>query len=60
LNEKQKKTLNLEIIHQIGDFNRYIEKDNMSLFYLLFFCIYYRNFGMVDFIRTLIAKMPTN
>ena len=51
-------TLNLEVIECISEYFNYIEQDNMTLFYLLFFCIYYKNQVIVDFIRTLIQKAP--
>ena len=56
----QRNTLNLGLIQLIGNFSDYIEKDNMSLFYILFFCIFYRNQEMILFIRQLIAKMKSN
>jgi hypothetical protein len=30
----------------------------MSLFYCLYFCIYYNNIQLVEFLRTLIQKIP--
>ena len=35
----------------------YIEQDPMALFYCLFFCIYYRNEELVEFLRSLIQKI---
>ena len=32
----------------------------MSLFYCLFFCIYYKNEELVDFLRKIIQKMAAN
>lgn len=32
----------------------------MTLFYLLFFCIYYKNAAIVEFLRNLISKIPLN
>jgi hypothetical protein len=46
--------LNLEIIECISDHASYIEQDSMALFYCLFFCIYYKNQGLVEFLRSLI------
>ena len=48
------KMLNLEIIDCISEFSGYIEHDPMALFYCLYFCIYYHNKSMVEFIRQLI------
>ena len=53
-------TLNLEVIDCISDYFNYIEQDSMTLFYLLFFSIYYKNHAIVDFIRTLIKKTAPN
>ena len=52
-------TLNLEVIDCISEFTNYIEQDHMSLFYLLFFCIYYKNSDILEYIRTLIQKIPS-
>mmetsp|Transcript_12390 Transcript_12390/g.19312 ORF Transcript_12390/g.19312 Transcript_12390/m.19312 type:complete len:97 (+) Transcript_12390:2400-2690(+) len=51
---EKRRTLNLDIIDCICDFSGYIEHDPMSLFYCLFFCIYYENPDLVDFLRSLI------
>jgi len=32
----------------------------MSLFYCLFFCVFYKNEGLVEFIRALIFKLDAN
>ena len=56
--KKQRATLNLEVIDAINEYMVYIEQDNMSLFYLVFFCIYYRNSMLLEFIRNLITKIP--
>lgn len=48
------------MIECISEYFNYIEQDNMTLFYLLFFCIYYKNQVIVDFIRTLILKVDPN
>lgn len=55
----KKQTLNLEVIDCIGEHSNYIEQDHMSLFYLLFFCIYYNNAELVDFVRSLINRVPS-
>ena len=49
--------MNLEIIDIISDHSDYIEQDQMALFYCLYFCIYYNNPDLVEFLRTLIQKM---
>lgn len=59
VNSKQQ-TLNLEIIECISEYHNYIEQDHMTLFYLLFFCVYYKNKDIVEFIRNLISKVPPN
>ena len=55
--EKQR-ALNLEILDCLSDFSGYIEHDPMSLFYCLFFCIYYNNPEMVEVLRSMINRMP--
>ena len=47
LPKKERQTLNLDIMHKIGEFNDYIQQDSMSLFYILFFAIYYRNVEII-------------
>ena len=54
---EKKNTLNLEIIEIISEHSDYIEQDPLSLFYCLYFCIYYNNPDLVEFLRTLILKM---
>mmetsp|Transcript_12389 Transcript_12389/g.19300 ORF Transcript_12389/g.19300 Transcript_12389/m.19300 type:complete len:91 (+) Transcript_12389:665-937(+) len=46
--------LNLEIIECVSEYSAYIELDPTALFYTLFFCVYYKNPELVDFIRVLI------
>ena len=48
--------LNGSIIEMIMEFSDYIEQDPMSLFYCLFFCIFYNNPTVIAFLRTLISK----
>ena len=56
----KKKAMNMEIIEIISEHSDYLEQDPMSLFYCLYFCIYYKNPNLVEFMRTLINKMdPT-
>jgi len=49
--------LNLEIIRIISDHSDFIQQDPMALFYCLYFCIFYNNPQMVEFLRSLITKM---
>jgi len=46
--------LNFEIIDIISEHSDYIEQDPLALFYCLYFCIYYNNPDLVEFLRTLI------
>lgn len=57
---ERKQTLNLEIIDCISEHSGYIEQDPMALFYCLFFCIYYKNEELVEFLRTLIHKIHSH
>ena len=54
----KKLQLNQEIIEIITEHSDYIDQDKMALFYCLYFCIYYNNPDLVEFLRTLIQKMP--
>jgi len=54
---EKKQSLNLDIIDCISEHSGYIEQDAMALFYCLFFCIYYRNEELVEFLRSLIQKI---
>jgi len=56
----KKQALNLEIIEIISEHSDYIEQDPLALFYCLYFCIYYNNPELVEFLRTLIKKMDTS
>ena len=56
----KKKAMNMEIIEIISEHSDYLEQDPMSLFYCLYFCIYYKNPDLVEFLRTLIRKMDPN
>jgi hypothetical protein len=48
--------LNAEIISIISEHDSYIEQDPMALFYCLYFCIYYNNPELVEFLQILIEK----
>ena len=52
--------LNIDIVDLISDHSGYIQSDPMAIFYCLFFCIYYNNPELVEFLRTLIYKMDEN
>jgi hypothetical protein len=56
----KKKQMNMEIIEIISEHSDYIEQDPLALFYCLYFCIYYKNPDLVEFLRTLIKKMDNN
>lgn len=47
----------MEIIEIISEHSDYIEYEPMAIFYCLYFCIYYKNQPIVDFLRTLIQKV---
>ena len=51
--------LNIDIIECISDHLGYIESDPMAIFYCLFFCIYYNNQDIVEFLRVQVYKMPS-
>jgi hypothetical protein len=53
----KKAALNAEIISIISEHDAYIEQDPMALFYCLYFCIYYNNPEIVEFLRILIDKI---
>ena len=55
--QSKKNMLNQEIIDIITDHSDYIDQDQMVLFYCLYFCVYYNNPDLVEFLRTLINKM---
>ena len=58
--EDRKATLNIEIIECISEHASFIEADPMTLFYLLFFCIYFKNEELLGFLRNLIDKIEYN
>jgi len=49
--------LNLEIIDVIREQSDYVMEDPKSLFFCLYFCVFYNNPELVEFLRTLIIKM---
>lgn len=53
----KKQALNMEIENIIQEHAGYIEQDPMALFYCLYFCIYYNNAELVDFLSTLVHGM---
>lgn len=56
----RKQSLNSEIIQCITDHADYIEQDPMALFYCLFFCIYFKNEDLVEFLRNLIHRINSH
>ena len=54
----KKEALNKEIIDLISENSNYIEFDRMALFYCLYFCIFFKNPDIVEFLRALINKFP--
>lgn len=53
----KKMALNAEIISIISEHDSYVEQDPMALFYCLYFCIYYNNPDIVDFLKILVEKL---
>jgi len=43
----------------ISEHSDYIEQDPLALFYCMYFCIYYKNPDIVEFLRTLVKKITT-
>jgi hypothetical protein len=56
----KKAALNQEIISIIDEHSSYIEQDQMALFYCLYFCIYYNNPEVVEFLKLLVSKMESS
>lgn len=54
---EKKQQLNLDIIEVISEHSEFIEMDNIALYFCLYFCIFYNNPELVEFLRTLIKKM---
>jgi hypothetical protein len=53
----KKAALNAEIISIISEHDAYIDQDPMALFYCLYFCIYYNNPEIVEFLKILVEKL---
>jgi hypothetical protein len=53
----KKAALNAEIISIISEHDAYIEQDPMALFYCIYFCIYYNNPEIVEFLKILVEKI---
>lgn len=47
----------MEIIEIISEHSDYVEYEPMTIFYCLYFCIYYKNSHIVTFLKTLIQKV---
>ena len=58
--QDRKANLNNDIIQCIVEHADYIETDPMALFYCLFFCIYFKNEDLVEFLRELIHKIHSH
>lgn len=56
---QKRQELNIDIIDCLSDHSAYMEQDPMAIFYCLFFCIYYNNKELVDFLKSIIEKMPS-
>ena len=52
-----RRRLNLDIIDCISEHAGYIEQDPLSIYYCLFFCIYFLNDDLLEFFRALIYKL---
>jgi len=50
-------SLNMEIIEIISDHSNYLQRDPMALFYCLYFCVYFNNKYIVEFLRMLLSKV---
>ena len=48
-----RESINKDIIGQIGEHSDYLEQDPMSLFYMLYFCIYFNNPVIANFLSAL-------
>jgi len=57
IHPEKRNQLNLDIVEVISENSEYIQYDQTSLFFCLYFCIFYNNPALVDFLRTLIKKM---
>jgi len=53
----KKAALNNEITNIISEHSSYLEQDPMALFYCLYFCIYYNNPEIVEFLTILIKNL---
>lgn len=47
----------MEIIEIISEHSDYVEYEPMTIFYCLYFCIYYKNIHIVTFLKTLVQKV---
>ena len=54
----KKAALNAEIMQIIIEHSSYLDQDPMALFYCLYFCIYYNNPEIVNFLTILIKNLP--
>jgi len=54
---EKRSQMNQEILAIISDHSEYIYHDPMTLFYCLYFCIFYNNPEIIVILRTLIGKI---
>ena len=54
---EKKDEADMEIIQLLREYSDYIQHDPLVLFYCLFFCVYFNNSFILDFVRTVILKM---
>mmetsp|Transcript_12395 Transcript_12395/g.19357 ORF Transcript_12395/g.19357 Transcript_12395/m.19357 type:complete len:84 (+) Transcript_12395:2154-2405(+) len=52
--------MNMEIIEIIEEHSEFVQYFPMALFYCLYFCIYYNNEELVEFLRGVITKVAAN
>ena len=57
---EKREALNEEIVEISSEHSNYIEQDPIALFYCLYFCVYYNNAELVEFLRALISKISSN
>ena len=56
----KRRMFNMEIIDCISEHSGYLESDTNTVFYCLFFAIFYRNVEIVDFFREVSLKLQRN
>jgi len=56
---EKEEALNKEIVLIISEHGSYLKYDPMALFYSLFFCIYFKNQKLIEFLSHLCLKIMT-